>query len=234
LKAYKLIEKIITSVKKEKYEISYEFNYFELLHILFSKLIALVRGAFLIKPFLKKSDGFIFASLNAKVIHGRKVICGRNLNLGRQSLINALSYEGVTIGDNFTLGDFAIIECTGILSDVGTKLTIGNNVGINHYCFIGVRGEIEIGDNVIFGPRVSMFSENHNFTDISIPIKHQGVTKGKTKIGNDVWVGAGVSIMSGVTIGNGCVIAAGAVVTKDIEPYSIAGGVPARVIKSRR
>jgi acetyltransferase-like isoleucine patch superfamily enzyme len=150
------------------------------------------------------------------------------------SYINALSYDGVEIGNNFTLGKFAIIECTGVLRNVGNRLKIGNNVGINHYCFIGVRGDIEIGDNVLFGPRVNIFSENHNFNDIEISIKNQGVTKGNTKIGNDVWIGANVSIMSGVTIGNGCVIAAGAVVTKNVPDYSIVAGVPARIIRNRK
>ena len=145
----------------------------------------------------------------------------------KSSLINALSYEGVEIGNNFTLGKYAIIECTGVLRNVGNSLKIGNNVGINHYCFIGVRGDIEIGDNVIFGPRVNVFSENHNYHDITIPIKNQGVTKGKTVIGSDVWIGANVSIMSGVTIGDGCIIAAGAVVTKDIACHRLAYGNPA-------
>ena len=152
----------------------------------------------------------------------------------KDSLINALSYEGVEIGDNFTLGKYAIIECTGVLRNVGNSLKIGNNVGINHYCFIGVRGDVVIGDNVIFGPRVNVFSENHNFDNLDVPIKNQGVTKLKTVIGSDVWIGANVSIMAGVNIGDGCVIAAGAVVTKDVPAYSIVGGVPAKVIKNRK
>ena len=80
----------------------------------------------------------------------------------------------------------------------------------------------------------NIFSENHNFDKLDVPIKNQGVTKLKTVIGNDVWIGANVSIMAGVNIGDGCVIAAGAVVTKDIPAHSIVGGVPAKVIKNRK
>ncbi len=148
--------------------------------------------------------------------------------------LNALSYDGVEIGNNFTLGKYAVIECTGVLRNVGNSLKIGNNVGINHYCFIGVRGNITIGDNVIFGPRVNIFSENHNFDRLDISIKNQGVTKEDTIIGNDVWIGASVSIMPGVKVGNGCVIAAGSVVTKDSADFSVVAGVPAKIIKNRK
>lgn len=234
MKSYKIIEFFLSMVKKEKHVLSYPFSFRELFTILCDKGFSGLRGLLLIKPFLKKSKGIIFAEKGAKIQFGHKVKVGSGLNLMKHSLINALSYSGVEIGDNFTLGKYAIIECTGVLRNVGSSLKIGNNVGINHYCFIGVRGDIEIGDNVIFGPRVNIFSENHNFDNLDIPIKHQGVTKNKTIVGNDVWIGANVSIMSGVKIGDGCVIAAGAVVTKDLPEYSIAGGVPAKVIKNRK
>ena len=128
---------------------------------------------------------------------------------------------------------YAIIECTGVLRDLGESLTIGNNVGINHYCFIGVRGNIKIGDNVIFGPRVSVFSENHNFDRLDIPIKDQGETRKDTLIGNDVWIGASSVILSGVKIGDGAIIAAGSVVNKDVPSNAIVAGVPAKMIKRR-
>ncbi|PNQ74772.1 transferase [Hanstruepera neustonica] len=234
MKTYKIIEFFLSKIKKEKHTLSYPFSLREFLTIMSSKGTSAIRGVFLIKPFLKKSKGIVFAESGARIQFGHKIKAGSGLNLMKNSLINALSYDGVTIGDNFTLGKYAVIECTGVLRNVGSSLKIGNNVGINHYCFIGVRGDIEIGDNVIFGPRVNIFSENHNFEDIDVPIKNQGVTKGKTIVGNDVWIGANVSIMSGVKIGDGCVIAAGAVVTKDIPAFSIIGGVPAKIIKNRK
>lgn len=234
MKAYKIIEYFLSKVKKEKHILSYPFSFRDLFTVLFDKGFSVIRGGVLIKPFLKKSKGVVFAEKGARIQFGHKVKVGSGLNLMKHATINALSYDGVEIGNNFTLGKYAIIECTGVLRNVGSSLKIGNNVGINHYCFIGVRGDIEIGDDVIFGPRVNIFSENHNYEQINVPIKHQGVTKDKTVIGNDVWIGANVSIMSGVNIGDGCIIAAGAVVTKDIPSYSIVGGVPAKIIKNRK
>ena len=233
MKAYKIIEFLISKIKGEKHIIEYPFNFRELLTIIGSKSIAVLRGFIFIKPFIS-SKGIVFAEKGAKVLFGHKIKTGSGLNLMEYSTINALSYDGVDIGNNFTLGKYAMIECTGVLRNVGSSLKIGNNVGINHYCFIGVRGDIEIGDNVIFGPRVNIFSENHIFDDLDIPIKNQGVKKDQTIIGSDIWIGANVSIMSGVIIGDGCVIAAGSVVTKDVEPYSIIGGVPAKLIKKRK
>jgi len=232
MKAYKIIEFLISKVKGEKHTISYPFNFRELFTIISSKFFAVLRGFIFIKPFIK-SKGIVFAEKGASVMFGHKISTGSGLNLMEHSTINALSYDGVEIGNNFTLGKYAMIECTGVLRNVGNSIKIGNNVGINHYCFIGVRGDIEIGDNVIFGPRVNVFSENHVFENLDVPIRDQGVEKDSTVIGSDVWIGANVSIMSGVTIGDGCVIAAGAVVTQDVEPYSIIGGVPAKLIKSR-
>lgn len=232
MKIYKFIEIVISKIKGENYTVDYPFTCFDLLQIVVDKSLSVIRGLLFVKIFIK-SKGLVFAEKGAKVLFGRKIRCGKNLNLMENSLINALSYDGVVIGDNFTLGRYAIIECTGVLKNVGRSLKIGNNVGINHYCFIGVRGNIIIGDNVIFGPRVNVFSENHNYENTTIPIKHQGVTKSDTVIGSDVWIGSNVSIMSGVHIGDGCIIAAGSVVTKNVEPFSIVGGVPARVIKKR-
>jgi len=234
MKTHKIIENLFSKVKKEKVEIKYAFSFREFLTILFEKGFAVIRGFLFVKPFLKKSKGILFASKGSKIQYGHKIKVGSGFNLMEYATINALSYKGVEIGDNFTLGKYAIIECTGVLRDVGSSLKIGNNVGINHFCFIGVRGNISIGNNVIFGPRVNIFSENHNFNRLDIPIKNQGVTKGDTVIGNDVWIGANVSIMSGVKVGNGCVIAAGSVVTKDIPNLSVVGGVPAKIIKSRK
>jgi acetyltransferase-like isoleucine patch superfamily enzyme len=101
------------------------------------------------------------------------------------------------------------------------------------YSFIGCSGYIEIGNNVMMGPRVNLLAENHNFEQTDFPMKDQGVTRGTIVIEEDCWLGANCSVLSNVRIGRGSIVATGAVVTKDVPPYSIVGGVPARIIKSR-
>lgn len=233
MKAYKIIEIIISKIKKTDYKLQYKFTFSDLFRIVIPKGFALLRGALFIKPFIKKSQGFIFAETGAKIRFANKLKLGKGTLLKEDSLINALSYEGVTIGDNFSLGERAVIECTGTLNDVGKELIVGNNVGINRDCYIAVRGKVTIGNDVIFGPGVKIFSENHNYDDIDIAIKDQGVTHADVTLGDDIWIGANTIILPGVTIGSGSILAAGCVVNKDVEPYTIVGGIPAKKIKER-
>ncbi|MBW4645979.1 MAG: acyltransferase [Goleter apudmare HA4340-LM2] len=78
-----------------------------------------------------------------------------------------------------------------------------------------------------------IYANNHNFADPTIPMSKQGVSRKGIVIEDDCWLGHGVTVLDGVTIGKGSVIGAGAVVNKDIPPFSVAVGIPARVIKSR-
>ena len=113
-------------------------------------------------------------------------------------------------------------------------IKIGNYCSINSFCHISGNGGVEIGNNVRIATQCVIISANHNFSDITIPIAQQGETRKKIIIEDDCWLGAGVKVLAGVTIGKGCVIGAGSVVTKDIPEYSVAVGVPAKVIKSRK
>lgn len=129
------------------------------------------------------------------------------------------------------------------LDACGPGLIVKNRAEIAPYSSIGsyselgtrcmVQSKVTLGDHVIMGPDVKIYSRNHKTERLDVPIQAQGKHYLTTQVGNDVWIGANVVILAGVTIGNHCVIAAGAIVTNDIPDYSIAGGVPARVIKTR-
>ena len=116
-------------------------------------------------------------------------------------------------------------------------VTIGEDCTVQAYSvLVGVRdgGEITIGNGVRIAPHVMIFAANHVFSDTEIPIFKQGVETAPIIIEDDVWIAGQVMITAGVRIGRGSVIGAGAVVTTDIPAWSVAVGVPAKVIKSRK
>lgn len=117
----------------------------------------------------------------------------------------------------------------------GKNIYLGKNSHINQYCCIWAseNSKIILGDNLLMGPGVKIFSSNHSHRNPSLPMNIQPFTEKDISVGNDVWIGANAVITAGVKIGDGSIIAAGAVVTEDIPPYCIAGGVPAKMIKER-
>lgn len=116
-------------------------------------------------------------------------------------------------------------------ADISMFIEIGDNSELGTNCII--QSNTFIGKNVIMGPDVKIYTKNHVFESLAIPMSDQGHTNEEVTIGDDVWLGANVVITPGVTIGSHVIIAAGAVVTKNIPDYAIAGGVPAKVIKYR-
>ncbi len=126
------------------------------------------------------------------------------------------------------------INCKIYACDL-SKVKIGSNASINSNVMINARGKgsIIIGNNVLIGPNVVLRSNNHTFKSSKIPIISQGMTKGEIVVGNDVWIGSNAVILPNCNIGDGAIIGAGAVVTSDIEPYTVVGGIPARFIKKR-
>lgn len=200
-----------------------------LLTLFIKKRLRLVFGVFKLKKIVK-----------AELASSCRILCSSKINAPygfiaqEHSYIDALSVDGVVFGRGVTLGKYTRIECTGSFNNLGKGLVVGDNTGLGADCFFGCAGGIEIGTNVMFGNYVSCHSENHNFSDITLPINEQGVSRVGIKIGNDCWIGAKSTILDGVIIEDGCVIAAGAVVTSGFYPKnSIIAGVPARVIKTR-
>lgn len=228
-----LINKIIQSLGRKEYVIDVSISNFDLLQIVFSRSMAIIRGLW-IRLLIRKGKGLLFVGSNCKLKFKSKIFLGRSVQIGDNVEINALSKNGVIIGDNVSILKNTIIECTGVIRDLGEGLTIGNNVGIAQNCFIQVRGKVIIGNDVIFGPNVSIFSENHNFNNTELPVSVQGETRKGVIIEDGVWLGTRVVILDGVTVGKNSIVAAGSVVTKNIEPYTIVGGVPAKLIKYRK
>ena len=130
--------------------------------------------------------------------------------------------EGVTISDGV------------IIATYGGTIEIDANAYIGPYCVLYGHGGLAIGRNTMIGAHTVIVPANHGFGRIDVPMNVQPLTQEGISIGNDVWVGSGCKVLDGVRIGNGAVIGAGSIVTKDIDAYSIALGVPATVVRSRR
>lgn len=127
---------------------------------------------------------------------------------------------GKKVGENFALFPPFYTDC-------GKNLTIGKNVFFNSGCKMQDQGGITIGDGTLIGHNVVMATLNHDID----PSKRGNMHPSPIHIGKNVWIGSNATVLAGVTIGDGAIVAAGAVVTKDVAPYTIVGGVPAKIIK---
>lgn len=114
-------------------------------------------------------------------------------------------------------------------TESGVNIRVGRKVFVNQNCTFYDLGGIEIGDEVMIGPNVSLITSGH---PVAPSRRRDGVVVSPIVIGRNVWIAAGATIIGGVTIGENSVVAAGAVVTRDVPPDTLVGGNPARVIRS--
>jgi acetyltransferase-like isoleucine patch superfamily enzyme len=228
-----LTERLIQRLKREPtYRLSPDLTTADLWAVLWRRGWAFLRGLWW-RPRLGSAAGALFVGRGVRILHPRRLYVGRSVTLEDYVHIDALSRQGVRLGDNVTIAKFTIIETTGVISNLGEGLEMGDNSSLGDYCFVGAAGGVRIGRNVLVGQRVSFHSENHRFDRTDVPIKEQGVTRRGIVVEDDCWLGAGSILLDGVTVGRGSVVAAGSVVTRDVPPYSVVAGVPAKVMRQR-
>lgn len=172
----------------------------------------------------------------SRLLARRFAAVGKRFYLGWASELVGMRY--VSIGANVRILNRARIEVRDsyLGQNFNPVLTIGNNVVINDDVHIGVFNRVEIHDDVLIASKVYISDHSHGtteFADMQIPPSQRAiVSKGAVVIEECVWIGEGVAILPNVRIGRHSIIGANAVVTKDIPPFSIAAGVPAKVIRS--
>ena len=191
-----------------------------------------VRGMFLPKGKSQIAKD-VFIGKGVRLIEKDKITIGQKTKIHDRVKIDALSQEGVRIGNHAVIGEGTIIECTGSLEHVGKGVKIGDRSTFGAGCFFGAAGGIEIGDDVVAGQYVRFHSENHNYDDLQKPIREQGVTHKGIKIGSNCWIGAGAVFLDGAQLGDGCVVGANAVVTKAFPDNTVIAGIPAKRIRTR-
>lgn len=152
----------------------------------------------------------------------------RNNNIRLFARKTVMLYRRKRYGLKYCHPTFYTNDCKGISGDlIAHEYTFCSKA-----CIIGP--QVEIGAYTMFGPRVLIVGDDHVFSSPGIPAYFAGrPERRKTTLGRDVWIGAGTIIMAGVTIGRGSIVAAGAVVTKDIPPFEIHAGVPAKKLRDR-
>ena len=148
--------------------------------------------------------------------------------LGRDVELTAPRGSGrLIVGPWCWIGDGVALRSHVGRVTIGAKSVIGGGTTINSYL------DVTIGEGALFADDVHITDFDHRTDRLDVPIKDQGIVASPVRIGPDVWLGRGVTVLRGVDIGRGSVVGAHSVVTRDIPPYSVAVGAPARIVRSR-
>lgn len=221
-----LVERALSIAKGRPVRLDPTVDLSYLSSIVAEKIVALARG-------LLKTRQVLYVGKGTRIRAARQLTAGKGAEIGAWCDIDCLSRKGLALGAGARIGSYSVVKVSGTLSDLGEGIVIGDNVGIGEFAHIGGAGGVRIGADTIVGAYLSIHPENHNFADIDVPIRHQGVSRKGISIGSNCWLGAKVTFLDGSAIGNGCVVAAGAVVTQSFPDNVVIGGVPARILKQR-
>jgi acetyltransferase-like isoleucine patch superfamily enzyme len=179
----------------------------------------------------KKMGKSVYIQNGAELVGADKIEIGSESFIARgASIIIRTPSSRVLIGERVKLDKGVIIGPAGD----NCCIEIDKHTFIGPYTCIGGPGNVKIGKYCLIAAHSGIVANNHIFSDPTEMIRLQGLTRQGVVIGDNCWLGYGVKVLDGVTIGEGSVIGAGSVVTKDIPPYSIAVGVPAKVVRSRQ
>ena len=179
--------------------------------------------------FKKAGKGVIFGK-SVTIRNPHKIVIGNNVIIDENLMLDAMvvNNKGNIICDSVYIGRNKIISCK-----IG-YIILNKNANIGFNCEVYSLKKVEIGENVLMAAYTYIIGGGHMSSDVETPFRDQGKHAIGIKIGNNVWLGAKTIVMDGCDIGDNSVIGAGAVVTKSIPDYSVAAGIPAKVIKDRR
>ena len=202
-----------------------------------------VPRSFLFGEYLRRAVQLLrgMITLRRKAFRGAgvRILCKRNLHvgplstIGAGSIVDASGSRGGNLGRGAKLGRRVIVTTTSQLSKRGVGLTIGDYSGIGDHAHIGCSGGVTIGRDVIAGPYVTFHSQEHVTDNLFTAIRDQGTREAEIVIEDNVWIGARATFLAGALVRHGSIVAAGSVVRGEFPPYSVIGGVPAKILKQR-
>jgi len=173
-------------------------------------------------------------SVRARIDDPRHVTLADGVRIGAHAELWAFSDPLDGRPYAIEVAEDADIRSHALLHAYGGWIRIGRYSCVNHFCFLNGAGGVWIGDDVMMGTHAVVLSSEHSIDDLLVPMTRQPSRVAPVVIEDNVYIGAHATVLAGIRIGMGAVVAAGAVVTRDVEPYAVVGGVPARVLRSRR
>ncbi|GCF15210.1 hypothetical protein Harman_31450 [Haloarcula mannanilytica] len=173
----------------------------------------------------------ICKSYLASELYKRYLNSRRNVSIDNSAEIDLATDFGTS--GNITIRENCRIRKYTVISPSGGEIEIGANSLVNAFGSLLGHGSIHIGQDVLIGPHTTIVAANHTFSDQTVPIVQQEVTKEGITIHDDVWIGANCTVLDGVTIGEGAVVAAGSVVTESVPESTVVAGTPAEQIDTR-
>ncbi len=171
----------------------------------------------------------------AAIENGVRLRYASNIHLGNKVYLDQNVYlhacpKGIDIGSNTIVMHGAVLHVYNFRGLPNAGIKIGSDSLIGEYTVIRGQGGVTIGNRVYTSPFTQILAVNHVFDDPDRPFIEQGITAEGITVEDDVWLGAGAILTDGVRVGHHSIVAAGAVVTRDVEPFSVVGGIPARLI----
>jgi len=176
------------------------------------------------------SQGWAAIEAGVRICQARNVTLHGGVYLDQGVYLHACP-EGIEIGENTYVMHHAELHVYNFRGLEQSMIRVGRNCILGEFCLIRGQGGVLIGDNVIIAPHVQILAVNHIFDDPTRPILEQGLRAYGITIEDNVWIGAGATILDGVRIGEGAVVGAGSVVTHDVQPHTVVAGVPARLLR---
>ena len=173
-------------------------------------------------PGVSLEDGVLLASPG-------RISLGDGASIGRGAALraNTSASPGITLSAQASLKDGVILNAnTG-------SITIGERSWLGPYCVIYGNGGVDIGRDVMIAAHTLITSVGHEHESLDVPMMNQPLRLAPVRIEDDVWIGARCTLLPGITVGRGAIVGAGSVVTRDVAPWAIVGGVPARVVGQR-